>query len=97
MKRIESAKFSYLLDRLRAHVTFLYTDGQPTRIVVEFGTDRRSFDNRKGRWKPCMTHVKELIGECVGKPEKNEFAKQRISAEKPGLNMPLGSLRIRRR
>jgi hypothetical protein len=43
-------------------------------------------DNRHGQWRPCVTHVEELIRRVTYKPPpKNAHAKQRARKSKPVL------------
>ncbi len=59
-------------------VKFFYDDcGKPIHVIVTVKNTDRRVDNRKGRYKACMTHCLELIRASEGKKPATQFAVNR--------------------
>jgi hypothetical protein len=78
-------------------VRFCHEQGRPGTISFFIPEQKRAIhvvDNRDGRYKPCMTHAKELVWLVVKEPAAGSKpcrgtnqAKQRRAASKPGVRI----------
>jgi hypothetical protein len=76
-------------------IRFCHEQGKPG-VISFFAPDEEHaihvVDNRNGRYKPCMTHAKELVWLVAKEPAKNKptttnQAKQRRAACNPGVRI----------
>jgi hypothetical protein len=98
--KISTVDFEFEDPRLESSVIirFCHEDGKACIVSVFYDGDENVayvVNNRDARYKPCMTHAKEILAYITKTPPKTEFEKQRrAAASKPGLGVPLGSFRV---
>ncbi len=71
-------------------IRFCHENGKPGIVSVFYDDDDESayvVNNRDARYKPCMTHAKEILALVTRTPAKTEFEKQRRSKVKPELKV----------
>ena len=62
--------------------------GKPNTVSVRVAdNDVYQVENNSGRYKPCVTHCKELIRLATKKPPVDDFAKRRQKAARPKLKV----------
>lgn len=74
-----SVTIRFCHDEGKPHIVSVFWDGAADVAYV--------VDNHNGRYKPCMTHAKEILALITHKPSKTEFERQRRRALRPGLKI----------
>jgi hypothetical protein len=71
-------------------IRFCHDNGKPDLVSVFWdGCEEVAYvvRNDNGRYKPCMTHAKEILALITKQPSKTEFERQRRKALRPGLKV----------
>lgn len=71
-------------------IRFCHSNGKPDLVSVFWdGQENAAYivRNDNGRYKPCMTHAKEILALITKQPSKTEFERQRRKALRPELKV----------
>lgn len=87
--RLASACFQFFGSDDEPIMVWFHADeaGKPSEVSVVIGAKTFRVENINGRYKPCMTHARELIDLRLQKPPKSAFASERRKKTKPVLRI----------